>query len=210
MNRVRRCNRTDAAAAVAAVALLCPSAPPQLEIRWTRGEEVETRGTHAGNATPLQCHPSGIQHRHSPFRVSEYPVLLLSDAHRITLDFRGALRTKGKRDVNEKHCRSLYRSQLNTGGGLKRYRKHAKSPVCSAEVLLQGCRLVNSGGVLQKCTRDVARSPQPCLFPSWLCHKLGRKLSECKAPTSVLAFPSSAAELQPFVTSWTLAWTLGE
>lgn len=132
---------------------------------------METRGTHAENATPLQCHPSGIQHRRSLFRVSEYQVLLLSDAPRsicyswIALDFRGALRTKVKRDVNENHCHSLYRSQVSTGGGLKRYHKHAKSPVCSTEVLLQGCRLLNSGEFFKSAQETFQEALNLVCFP---------------------------------------------
>lgn len=111
---------------------------------------MEKFGTHAGNATPLQCHPSGIQPGRSPFWVSEYQVLLPFDAPRsifyarLTLDFRGVFGTKGKRDVNENHCRSLYGSPFSTGGGLKRYRKHEKFPVCSTELLLHGRLLLKS------------------------------------------------------------------
>lgn len=101
---------------------------------------METFGTHAGNATPLQC-PSGIQPRLFPFLVSEYQVLLPFDAPpsifhaRLTFYFR-VFGANGKHDVNENHCQSLYGSVFSTGGGLKWYRMHEKSPVCFTEVLL--------------------------------------------------------------------------
>lgn len=170
---------------------------------------METCGTHAGNATPLQCHPSGIQHWCSPFRVSEYQVILPSDApwsifySRLALDFRGVFRAKGKRDVNENHFHSLYRSQLSTGGGLKGYRKHEKSLAFSTEVLLQFyCILLNSGEFF-KSAQETFQEVLNIVFYPWLFNKLWRKLSNCKPPTSVLSFMSSPAEFQSFFMTWT-------